>query len=140
MFADCESLSSVVFKENGKVKMIGRMAFFNCRSLKEIVLPSTLTQLGYTGASYTSSTTYCRTFEGCESLLSISLPEGVTKIGQGLFKNCTSLEKVTFAANTLGFIASNAFSAVRRLKSLFPRQCGVKFHFGRKRVFGLFVA
>ena len=53
MFADCESLSSVVFKENGKVKMIGRMAFFNCRSLKEIVLPSTLTQLGWTRARLT---------------------------------------------------------------------------------------
>lgn len=131
MFADCESLSSVVFKENGKVKMIGRMAFFNCRSLKEIVLPSTLTQLGYTGASYTSSTTYCRTFEGCESLLSISLPEGVTKIGQGLFKNCTSLEKVTFAANTLGFIASNAFFGCSSLEEfVFPANVESNFTLG----------
>ena len=131
MFADCESLSSVVFKENGKVKMIGRMAFFNCRSLKEIVLPSTLTQLGYTGASYTSSTTYVSTFEGCESLLSISLPEGVTKIGQGLFKNCTSLEKVTFAANTLGFIASNAFFGCSSLEEfVFPANVESNFTLG----------
>ena len=124
MFADCESLSSVVFKENGMVKMIGRMAFFNCRSLKEIVLPSTLTQLGYT-SSYTTSTKNCRTFEGCGALLSINLPAAVTKIGQGLFKNCTSLEEVVFNGNALEFIAMNAFAGCSSLtKFVLPALSG----------------
>lgn len=104
--------------------MIGRMAFFNCRSLKEIVLPSTLTQLGYT-SSYTTSTKNCRTFEGCGALLSINLPAAVTKIGQGLFKNCTSLEEVVFNGNALEFIAMNAFAGCSSLtKFVLPALSG----------------
>ena len=36
-----------------------------------------------------------RAFEGCTSLVSVSIPEGVTNIGSGVFKGCSSLVMIT---------------------------------------------
>ena len=54
-------------------------AFCNCRSLKRISLPSTLTRLGH----------HC--FYACYSLQSIALPDSITGIGEGCFCGCTGL-------------------------------------------------
>jgi hypothetical protein len=48
------------------------------------------------------------TFEGCSSLTSIIIPEGVTRIGGHAFHGCTSLSYVSIPS-TVTEIGSSAF-------------------------------
>jgi len=57
-------------------------AFFNCHSLKNISLPSTLKTMGH----------HC--FYDCSALEEITLPCSITQIGMGCFGRCCSLKKV----------------------------------------------
>lgn len=57
-------------------------AFYNCLSLKELNLPSTLTTIDY------------NTFVGCTALECVILPEQTTHIGANAFLNCSSLQKI----------------------------------------------
>lgn len=38
-------------------------------------------------------------FEGCQSLKSITIPEGVSRIGSGAFRNCLSLESISIPSS-----------------------------------------
>ena len=76
---------------NTQVKVIGKFAFSECRSLETFIFPDTLTSLGNSeGASV---------FTDCKSLkimrlanspegVVFALPEGLTSIGYQCFKNC----------------------------------------------------
>lgn len=131
LFANCQSLETVEFKENGKTAQIGKKVFYNCRSLKAISLPSTVNQIGLVGtSSYTTSTTNCSVFEGCAALVSISLPSAVAKIGQNTFKDCSSLQTVTFNGNVLEFIALGAFSGCASLTDFTFPMLGSSFTLG----------
>jgi hypothetical protein len=44
-------------------------------------------------------------FAGCTSLPSVTIPEGVTTIGEGAFYGCTSLASITVAANNPHFMS-----------------------------------
>ena len=57
-------------------------AFYCCSSLKEIVLPVSITKLGH----------HC--FYECTSLETISLPPELSVIGMGCFSGCTALERI----------------------------------------------
>ena len=65
-------------------------------------LPSTLRRIEY------------RSFEDCQNLKDISLPEGLTYIGEICFKD-SALESITVPA-TLNKVESSAFSGCKRLK------------------------
>ena len=61
-FAYCSNLKYVIFAENSILNEIGEHAFYNCKSIKSIILPKSVTLIKH-GA-----------FSGCSSLEEISLP------------------------------------------------------------------
>ena len=64
-------------------RIICNSAFWNCRSLSEIVIPSSVTSIG----DYA--------FYGCDSLSEIVIPSSVTSIGDWAFFRCSSLKYIS---------------------------------------------
>ncbi|MFA6866571.1 MAG: leucine-rich repeat domain-containing protein, partial [Clostridia bacterium] len=83
-FEDHNEIFKFYFADNSKITTIGKYAFRNCKSLKTIVLPSTIIAID----EYA--------FEGCTSLENIIFTngEGTVTIGFGAFKDCTSLKSI----------------------------------------------
>ena len=65
------------------VTSIGSYSFYNCKSLKNITIPSSVTRISHNA------------FENCSSLSSITIPNSVTSIGYSVFVNCSSLANIT---------------------------------------------
>ena len=131
-----------------EVTVIGRRAFYDCKTLRKITLPKTLIEIGeeafgYCNALKEADIAACtrlkdNAFIGCTKLTELTFPNGLTSIGEAPFEECTSLKKVTlesgsvsekvFAGNTdiqeivLGEgvtnVAQNAFRGCRSLKRL----------------------
>ena len=72
-------------------------AFFDCRSLEEPSLPSTLERIGWSA------------FQHCDNLKRIVIPDGVTYIGGGAFQWCRSLQDVEIPASVVK-MGENAFN------------------------------
>lgn len=77
------------------VENIDTMAFINCTSLSEVLLPESLTEIGLAA------------FFGCESLAEITLPSQLTVIGQSSFAG-TAMMSVRIP-DTVTFIGYCAF-------------------------------
>lgn len=80
-------------------------AFYNCTSLKSVVLPTSLQQLGG------------QVFQACTSLESITIPDSVKSIGAYTFYGCSALKTVTLGKNTER-IGNYAFYGCTALKSI----------------------
>jgi hypothetical protein len=76
-FSGCLSLTSIVIPDS--VTSIGWSAFECCDSLKSVVIPKSVTSIG----KYA--------FRKCSSLKSVIIPSNVKKIGEGAFENCGAL-------------------------------------------------
>ena len=63
-------------------------AFERCKSLRSIIIPNSVIEIGI-GA-----------FEGCSGLTSVTIGESVTTIGENAFKDCTGLVKIICKAKT----------------------------------------
>jgi len=87
------------------VSSIGTGAFAGCASLRELVLPNSLTSMG-TGA-----------FQNCTSLRELVLPNSLTSIDTGAFQNCTSLRELVLP-NSLTSIGTSAFQNCTSLREL----------------------
>lgn len=74
-FSDCRSLSNIVIPDS--VTDIGDYAFEYCSSLSNIVIPNSVTSIG------------AYAFYGCSSLSNIVIPDSVTTIGYGAFSGCS---------------------------------------------------
>ncbi|MDE6026012.1 MAG: leucine-rich repeat domain-containing protein [Lachnospiraceae bacterium] len=79
-FYNCKSLTSIELPSN--LTSIGESAFENCTSLKNIELPSSVTSIG----------TYA--FGYCESLTQMKIPSSVTSIGRYAFVRCANLTSI----------------------------------------------
>ncbi len=79
-FYDCTSLKEVILPAT--LEEIGGYAFQNCKSLESIILPTSLKEIG------------ANAFYGCESLKEVVVPYGVKEIGPGAFENNKNLESV----------------------------------------------
>lgn len=106
MFSDCESLTSVSLPEGfGKSLYSAVQMFRKCSSLETIRLPEGFGQSCYDG----NIGLQCREmFYGCTKLKSIVFPESFfsdSNYGLDMFKNCDSLQKITFGS---GFAAAFA--------------------------------
>lgn len=103
MFEGRSALQEIVLPAG--VQSVGASAMAECRSLRTIELPATLTTIGNNA------------FEYCSRLEEITIPEGVTSIGSEAFSACDSLATITLPS-TLTAIPSNAFSSARALRTL----------------------
>ena len=68
--------------------MLGVRMFESCDGLKDVVLPTTLTQIGSLA------------FAGCDELASVSIGPNVTSIGEGTFYDCYCLRDISCRATT----------------------------------------
>ena len=87
----CRSLKSLVIPDS--VTNIGDYAFSGCRSLSSVVIPDSVTSIG----DYA--------FWNCRSLTDIVIPDSVTSIGESAFKNCISLKsfEIPSSVSSIGF-------------------------------------
>ena len=97
----CRSLSEIVIPSS--VTSIGDSAFSGCYSLSEIVIPSSVTNIGDWA------------FSGCDSLSEIVIPSSVTSIGDSAFSGCVSLSKIVIPSSVTS-IGDSAFSWCSSLK------------------------
>ncbi|MBQ9714314.1 MAG: leucine-rich repeat domain-containing protein [Clostridia bacterium] len=102
-FYDCRSLTEVIIPNS--VTTIGQGAFYGCSSLTEIIIPDSVTSIG--------SSAFC----GCDSLTEIIIPDGVTKISAYAFYDCSSLTKIVIP-NSVTAIEVAAFFWCARLTDI----------------------
>jgi len=131
-FDGCVSLNSAVFKsetnqfnETQGIKYIGTYAFKGAK-IKTLSLPKSFEDLGsyafngntfLTSVSIPSGSISWNTFEGCTSLKTLTLGDGVTNISSSAFKDCKSLTKVSFP-KSIENIGDSAFSGCTSLDSV----------------------
>ena len=84
-FRDCMTLKSVVIP--GTVTEIGRGTFSHCKQLESVTFPGSVRTIGQDAFAY------------CESLVSLDIPDGVTTICYYAFSGCKSLTAVTIPAS-----------------------------------------
>ena len=75
-FSDCSNLTSVVIPDS--VTSIGYEAFYDCYILSSVVIGESVTYIG--------GNAFC----GCFNLTSVVIPDSVTSIGDGAFDNCST--------------------------------------------------
>ena len=93
-FFCCRSLSDIVIPSS--VTSIGNRAFLSCLSLSKIVIPSSVTSIGDSA------------FFWCRSLSDIVIPSSVTSIGVSAFRCCDSLSKIVISSSVTS-IGKGAF-------------------------------
>ena len=99
-FNRCSYLTDIVLHEN--ITNLGQYAFQNCTRLANVYIPSGKISnycfKGCTGLATLElgsvSSIGSNSFEGCSSLMSISIPDTVTNIYTAAFKDCIGLENV----------------------------------------------
>lgn len=101
-FAECSSLDHIDIPKS--VRRIGAAAFYRCYSLESAVLAST-------------ASIPLRMFEGCMSLVSVTIGGGVTNIGDEAFRNCLYLTSLTIPSS-VEHIGDGAFESCRALRSI----------------------
>ena len=90
-----EKLSGAYSVKEG-TRIICDRAFWNCSSLSEIVIPSSVTSIGDSA------------FYGCDSLSKIVISSSVTSIGDWAFYGCSSLSEIVIPSSVTG-IGKDAF-------------------------------
>ena len=125
-FKGCISLKSVILPEH--VKEVDHGAFERCTSLNWIYLPDSVTEVGYAfedcgneititiGSNVKFSKITDLGFDS-ESIQTVSLKEGRTKIEEDAFNDCTNLKTVNIP-DSVNFIGSQAFSDCSSLEEI----------------------
>ena len=102
-FYGCRSLTSIVIPSG--VTSIGNRTFYNCTSLTSCTIPSGVTSIG----DYD--------FYGCSGLTSIDIPNSVTSIGYAAFQSCSSLTSINIPSGVAS-IGENVFYGCSGLTSI----------------------
>lgn len=112
----CTSIGSYAFQSSSTnyiesvslpdtLRTIGAYAFFLCKSLTEINIPSSVTNIYYFA------------FDGCSALEKLTLSEGVKAIGGNAFSGCIKLSEITIPS-TVENKATYAFANCTGLKKI----------------------
>ena len=117
-------ISGINFGANNKLETIGREAFYECRNLEWISIPSSVTYIGHMafrgctrlmdinfGSNSKLETIGEMAFYECKNIRDITIPASVTTIYSFAFCGCTSLTSVTFLYTT-GWKAGNTAVSV----------------------------
>ena len=102
-FYECKSLKLIVIPDS--VTVIGDHAFSGCESLQQIVIPNPVTSIGKSA------------FFDCKSMKQIVIPNSVTSIGNNAFSWCMSLRQIVIP-NSVTSIGNNAFSLCKSLQQI----------------------
>lgn len=140
-FGSCTALETVTFETDAKGKSalesLGKSAFSNNKALKAIDLSATkleiLNDSTFSGCSALASVTlkegltrigtgtssYSGAFQECKALREITIPASVQDLGAGTFTDCKSLVTVTFAKGSqVTTLGSNTFYGCASLKTV----------------------
>jgi len=101
-FKGCKSLTQVVVPSS--VNYLGERAFYECEKLRKVVLNKVKTIDD--GA-----------FSSCECLKEVLCEEGLKEVGDESFSWCTSLERISFPS-TLTMVGEKAFEQCNNLKEV----------------------
>ena len=96
-FREGTNIESIILHDG--IEYIGDDAFKNCKSLKSIVMPSSIKS---TWKQFRS------TFKGCINLEKLNIPEGVTCIGDHAFEECSNLKSIVIPSS-VEYISEYAF-------------------------------
>ena len=114
-FEDCKNLENISIPTS--VITIGDLAFANCTSIKEITISANnsigenaFKESGLTSVTFLEGVEVINdgAFYGCNSLASVSLPEGLKRIGKGAFQG-NNLVNITIPSSVTD-IGEGAFS------------------------------
>lgn len=124
-FKDCTNLRMIDLDED--LEIIDESAFSGCRNLPEIKLPKMISYISedcFSDCNNLIKVTFNAALLCIKSsafanskIESVELPEGLTKIENGAFENCTALQKVILPS-TLTEIQDNAFSGCSSLDEI----------------------
>jgi hypothetical protein len=129
-FRECTKLELVEFEKDSELVCIEAMAFSLCSSLKSIAIPDSVETLQYgcfewsgleevTFGKNSRLQNLGQAFRMNDYLLKIAIPSNVRKLEDSCFKNCYSLEQVTFAADSkLESIGSDTFTECFNLATI----------------------
>lgn len=102
VFDNCASLEKVEL--NYGIKRIGEYSFFACKSLKELIIPDSVTEIADLACAYSGvvklklsnslENIKYRAFEDCHSLEGVVIPDSVNEIGFEAFAFCNKLKDV----------------------------------------------
>ena len=85
----------------------------------EVTIPGTIT---HENVTYTVRTINTKAFQDCSKLESISIPKGVSNIGQQAFLNCSNLREITFDDDgILSSIDKEAFQGTALQSIILPK-------------------
>ena len=137
-FYDCANLTSVYISDIAKwcgisfsftanpLDYAGNL-YLNGELVTELVIPEGVTKIPTYAFSCTSLVSVTipdsvtsigeSAFRGCSSLTNVTIGNGVTSIGYDAFYNCASLESITIPDSVIS-ISSGAFSGCSSLKSI----------------------
>lgn len=97
--------SSQIFIFPPNISLIHSGHVSGLENLKKVVLPNTVTHIGY------------KSFNDCCELEEIVIPESVKHIGERAFYNCKKLKSV-YLNDNIGYIGPCAFQYCRSLKNI----------------------
>ena len=107
---------------------LGNYAFYDCRVLTNLTIPSSVTSIGESAFRYCSGLTSLTipssvtsigesAFEYCSSLTSLTIPSSVTLIWHYAFRGCSGLTSLTIPSSVT-LIGGSVFSGCSGLTSL----------------------
>ena len=113
-FYGCRGLTSLAIPSS--VTEIGDYAFRDCSGLTSFTIPSSVTEIGWS------------VFEGCSGLTSLTIPSSVTWIGKSAFSGCSGLTNLYY------IIDDEIETYLSKGHPYIDVKCGIEYYLHDKKV------